>query len=287
LEDARKVLRVIRTATENIVFTGGEPLMHRNIEEIVAYARELKFHTISLITNGLLLRKREGVLNHLTRLVVSLDSLDVAAWDRVLAGPPGSAEKIIRHIEEYSMKQKQYGYRMAINCVVLPHTVPMVREVIKFCLLHDLSFSLNPQGVNDQPHSDLAKMPEYRALIQDIQAMKKSGRNVLGSAVYLATMLDFQEFQCYPTVNIRVMQNGDFVYPCRPIADRHDGTGGVACNLLNFDNFQDALALAVERFGPPPKGCRSCFQQCFAEPSLFIDKPLSMLSEVRSYMTPR
>lgn len=287
LDDAKKVLRVIRTATENIVLTGGEPLMHKSIDDIVSYASELRFRTISLITNGLLLHKREAILPYLSRLVVSLDSLDANAWDQVLAGPPGSAVKIIRAIEKYATLQRRYGYRMAINCVVLPHTVSMVREVIRFCIEHNLSFSLNPQGVNDQPHSDLAKMPEYRALIEDVQSMKRAGHNVLGSAIYLATMLDFREFQCYPTVNVRIMQNGDFVYPCRPIADRHDGTGGVACNLLSIDNFQDALALAVERFGPPPKGCRSCFQQCFAEPSLFIEKPLSMLSELRSYMSAR
>ena len=89
-----------------------------------------------------------------------------------------------------------------------------------------------------------------------------------------------------PTLNVRVMQNGDLVYPCRPIADRDDGRGGVAANLLDFERFEDAFALAVRRYGQPPKGCRSCFQQCFAEPSLLVRRPLRALMELRRYGAP-
>jgi len=288
LADAKHVLRVIRTATENIVFTGGEPLLHKNIEELLAYAREIGFRTVNMITNAVLLPKKEGVLPHLTRLVISLDSLDTKAWDKVLGiNKPGTAARIIANIEHYAKLQDKYGYNIAINCVVTPATVSMVRDVIDFCERNKLSFSLSPQGVNDHPHEGLVKMPEYRALVADVLAMKQTGRNVLGSAAYLSHMLDFEEFQCYPTVNMRVMENGDFIYPCRPIAEMADGRGGVACNLRSYDDFADALRHAVEQYGQPPEGCQSCFQQCFAEPSLFIDKPLRMLPELKSYMRSR
>jgi cyclic pyranopterin phosphate synthase len=56
LEDAKKILRVIRSGFSRLWITGGEPLAHPQILELLSYARnELKFREISLITNGTLL----------------------------------------------------------------------------------------------------------------------------------------------------------------------------------------------------------------------------------------
>ena len=282
-EQAKKVLRVIRSATENVIFTGGEALLHPDIEALVEYAAQLRFRHIALITNGMLLPRRERVLEHLSRLVISLDSLDTQAWDAILATRPGTAARIVAIIERYARRQAHYGYRLVVNSVITPTTIRMVRDVIRFCVRNEVGFSVSPQGVNDHPHPDLVGDPEYRELIAHVIHLKESGHDAVGSRLYLEHMLQFEEFQCYPTLNVRVMPNGDFVYPCRPIADRHDGRGGVAVNLLEVESFRDAFELAVRRYGQPPKGCRSCFQQCFAEPSLLVQKPLRALSEVRRY----
>lgn len=282
-EQAMEVVRVIRTGVENIIFTGGETLLHPAIEDLVAYAARLRFRYITLITNGVLLPKRERVLPHLSRLVISLDSLDTGAWDAILATRPGTAARIVAVIERYARLQDTYGYRLVVNCVVMPKTIRMARDVMEFCVRNRIGFSMSPQGVNDQPHTDLVDNTEYRALVEDVLRMKRAGHDAVGSTVYLEHMLRFDEFQCYPTLNVRIMQNGDLVYPCRPIAERDDGQGGVAANLLDFERFEDAFALAVGRYGQPPKGCRSCFQQCFAEPSLLIRRPFRALAELRRY----
>lgn len=282
-EQAMKVVRVIRSATENIIFTGGEALLHPDIEALVEYAARLRFRQIALITNGVLLPRRERVLEHLSRLVISLDSLDTEAWDKILAARRGMAARIIAIVERYASRQAQYGYRLVVNCVITPGTVGMAREVIRFCVSNGVGFSISPQGRNDQPHPDLADNAEYRELIAHVMHLKETGHDAVGSKVYLEHMLQFEEFQCYPTLNVRIMQNGDFVYPCRPISERGDGSGGVGANLLEVETFREAFESAVARYGQPPKGCRSCFQQCFAEPSLLVQRPLRALSELRRY----
>jgi MoaA/NifB/PqqE/SkfB family radical SAM enzyme len=282
-EQAMEVVRIIRTGIENIIFTGGETLLHPHIEDVVEYAARLRFHFITLITNGMLLPKRERILPHVSRLVISLDSLDADAWDGILAARPGTAARIIATIERYARLQAEYGYRLVVNCVVMPSTIGTARDVMAFCLRNGVGFSMSPQGLDDQPHPDLADNAAYRALVEDVLRLKRAGHDALGSTVYLEHMLRFDEFQCYPTLNVRVLPNGDLVYPCRPIADRHDGRGGVAANLLEFERFDDAFAAAVRRYGQPPKGCRSCFQQCFAEPSLLIRRPWRALAEMRRY----
>jgi MoaA/NifB/PqqE/SkfB family radical SAM enzyme len=279
LADARHVLRVLRTATENLILTGGEALLHPAIEAIVEYAAALEFRYLTLITNGLLLPRRPGILPHLSRLVISMDTVDPATWDTILATRPGIAARIIETIERHAALQATYGYRLVVNCVVMPHTIGLVRDVIAFCRAHGIGFSVSPQGVGDHPHQSLVDDPEYRRLMTDILRLKDEGEAVVGSRIYLRHMLTFEPFQCHPTLNVRVLQNGDFVYPCRPIAERHDGRGGVGGNLLDFTSFEDAFVSAVRRYGPPPVDCRSCFQQCFAEPSLLVRRPLAALGE--------
>ena len=282
-EQAMEVVRIIRTGVENIIFTGGETLLHPHIEDLVEHAARLRFNHLTLITNGLLLPRRERILRHLSRLVISLDSLDTEAWDGILAARPGTAARIIAIVERYAALQAEYGYRLVVNCVVMPDTIRTAREVMAFCARNGVGFSMSPQGRNDQPHPDLVGNAEYRALVEEVLRQKRAGCAAFGSTVYLEHMLRFDEFQCYPTLNVRVTPNGDLVYPCRPIADRHDGGGGVAANLLEFERFDDAFAVAVRRYGQPPKDCRSCFQQCFAEPSLLIRRPWRALAEMRRY----
>src|SRR5512138_2973806 len=63
LEDAKRILAVIRTGMDRLWLTGGEPLMHPQISELLDYARHtLKFREISLITNGTLLSQHLGLL---------------------------------------------------------------------------------------------------------------------------------------------------------------------------------------------------------------------------------
>lgn len=64
LEAAKQILAVIRTGVDRLWLTGGEPLMHPQILDLLTYARDdLKFREISLITNGTLLG--DGVATNL------------------------------------------------------------------------------------------------------------------------------------------------------------------------------------------------------------------------------
>jgi cyclic pyranopterin phosphate synthase len=56
LEDAKHILKVIRSGVDRLWLTGGEPLMHPQLVDLLTYARQdMKFREISLITNGTLL----------------------------------------------------------------------------------------------------------------------------------------------------------------------------------------------------------------------------------------
>src|ERR1700733_14485855 len=60
-EQTLRLLRIIRRETDSIVFTGGEPTLRPDLEELLAAARhKMGFRSVMLITNGTLLDRREG-----------------------------------------------------------------------------------------------------------------------------------------------------------------------------------------------------------------------------------
>ena len=58
---------------KRIILTGGEPLMRDDLLEIVEYAKKLQFETISLATNGVLIRP-----DFAQNLVSLVDYIDVS-----------------------------------------------------------------------------------------------------------------------------------------------------------------------------------------------------------------
>jgi MoaA/NifB/PqqE/SkfB family radical SAM enzyme len=287
LDQTLHILKVIRSATNQVILTGGEPLLHPQIDELVARAHtELKLN-LTMLTNAALLHEHEAVLPHLKRLVVSLDSTDVDFWSGVIQAPTHTAAKIMDNIAHYAQLQGRHGYRMILNCVISPETLSGVPAVLDFCKQHQVMVSFSPQSVMNWPNYDLLVSEEYKTLIREIIQEKKQGAPILGSMAYLRTLLEFTPYACYPTLAPRIMPNGDLSYPCRPIEKDNNGHGGLPCNLLELNNWDEAVTLALDAYGNPPMHCASCYQQCFAEPSLMQAHPFQWLVEKVRYPVSR
>ena len=316
LEDAKKILRVIRSGFSRLWITGGEPLMHPQILELLSYARhELKFREISLITNGTLLhnvvasggrvggdrppyrdqseatssssgrllrtgehRPRNDMLTLLDRLIISLDSTDPHALSLVSL-PQLHAENVINNAREAAKLQKTHGFKLSLNAVITPETLHSMDDLLKFCIENKIWLSLSPQSVNNLPRYELVTSDEYHAFIEKIIALKKNGAPILGSTSYLKMLIDQTPYECYPTLAPRIMPDGWLAYPCRPIEKAGREQGGLAVNLLDVKTWDEAWKIAQEKYGEAPTSCVSCFQQCYAEPSLMQARPFEYLSE--------
>ncbi len=304
LEDAKKILRVIRTGFSRLWLTGGEPLMHPQILELLSYARhELKFREISLITNGTLLsqfirplshgdteennKKRLSdsaplwqlpLTNYLDRLIISLDSIDLNALSLVSL-PNIHAENVINNAREAAKLQKTHNFKLSVNAVITPETLASMDALLNFCIENRVWLSLSPQAVNNLPSYELVTSNEYRAFVERIIALKKSGAPILGSMSYLKMLIDQTPYECFPTLAPRIMPDGWLTYPCRPMEKAGKEQGGLAVNLLNVNTWGEAWKIAQEKYGQAPTSCVSCFQQCYAEPSLMQVRPLEYLRE--------
>lgn len=288
LAEAQQILRLIRDGSDSLILTGGEPLLYPQIEELAAWAKQaLGFRQITLLSNGLLLPQREAVLAHVDRLAISLDSVNPDFWATLLNVPPATARSILRNIEVYAGRQQALDFRLILNCVLTPETLPGAPAILDFCRENDLLVSFSPQAVDDWPRYELVVSEAYKAFVAHLIELKREGGPILGSDAYLKTLYDFTPYACYPTLIPRVMADGALVYPCRPIERKAGSNGGRPVNLLQVETWAEAMATAVSAYGPPPQHCTSCFQQCFAEPSLMQARPLARLREWLRYPAAR
>ena len=128
---ALEVERLVRVAREfnirAVKFTGGEPLVRADMEEIVS--RTVRhMGDVSLTTNGSMLEARaEGLRNAgLKRVNVSIDSLDPKAFHEIRKG---SLPPVLRGIE----RALHVGLTpVKLNMVVFRPTLPHIPEMIRF-----------------------------------------------------------------------------------------------------------------------------------------------------------
>lgn len=281
LDEAKHVLRTIRTGMDSLILTGGEPLLVPYLEELVSYARqELRFRQLTLLTNGALLAGRERLLAMLDRVVISLDSVDASSWSGVIGVPVQVAETILQNLHWAAEQQRKLGFVLVINCVLTPQTLPGAGRVLDFCREHDILAAFSPQAVHHWPLYDVLISKAYVDFLDQLIHEKKVGGLVLGSWAYLYALRRFETFACYPTLNPRIWADGSLTFPCRPIERDGGEHGGRPCRLQDVTTWEEALVLALQRYGQPPQTCTSCFQQCYLEPSLMQARPLALGREL-------
>lgn len=282
LPDAERLLAIVRQATDRLIFTGGEPLLYPDLAALVAFARnQLRFRSLTLLTNATLLPEHVDVVRRLDRLVISLDAVDPQVWDATIRAAPGMAQTIIGTIASVA-REPATETRVIVHCVITPETLPQAQAVLDFCVAHGILFSCSPQSVDNWPRYELLVSDEYRAFIARLVALKKSGAPILGSLPYLQLMANFESYPCYPLLAPRVMPDGSLAFPCRPIERSGHARGG-RVSLLDAGSWREAIRRGVELYGAPPLTCGSCYQQCYVEPSLMQAQPLALLREVIAF----
>src|SRR5215210_1036725 len=100
-EEIERVVRVLAVhGLEKVRLTGGEPLLRRDLEVLVAKLAQVAGVSVTLTTNGsLLARKAEALAGAgLSRVTVSLDSLDDAVF-RAMNDVDFPVERVLEGIE--------------------------------------------------------------------------------------------------------------------------------------------------------------------------------------------
>lgn len=143
-----------------IRFTGGEPLVKRNIESLIEMISLTgKYREITMTTNGALLtvEKAQQLKNNgLTRINISLDTLDPDRFAELTRG--GNINEVLAGIEA---AKKAGLFPIKINMIVFAETKPNeIDSMRSFCNEHGLilqtikHFSLyNRENETNYPHT--------------------------------------------------------------------------------------------------------------------------------------
>ena len=107
---------LVQAGVRRVRFTGGEPLLYRPLEEVIAHAVRLGFEDVALTTNATRLAARAPALRAagLHRLTISLDSLDAARFARITRG--GRLAEVLAGVDAALAARFD---EVKLNCVVL------------------------------------------------------------------------------------------------------------------------------------------------------------------------
>src|SRR5258708_2708773 len=107
---------LVRSGVRRVRITGGEPLLHPRVVEMVAHLASVGLDDLALTTNGTRLERLARPLRDagLRRLTVSLDSLDAARFARITRG--GKLAQVLAGIEAARAARFE---ELKINTVVL------------------------------------------------------------------------------------------------------------------------------------------------------------------------
>lgn len=117
-------------------FSGGEPLLREDLEELVQEARHLGFYT-NLITSGVGFTEARAV-----RLKdAGLDHIQLSFQDSTR-----ELNDFLSHTKTFELKQrvarliKQHDWPMVLNCVLHRHNLPHVDKIIEMAIALDAEF---------------------------------------------------------------------------------------------------------------------------------------------------
>jgi MoaA/NifB/PqqE/SkfB family radical SAM enzyme len=242
-----KLLRLMRQETDSILFTGGEPTRREDIEELARAARhDLKFRSVLLLTNGTLLHERQRLFDALHSLIISLDSLQ-ADSTRPMAKPAVLA----RVLENLQLAKARFPRTtdITISTVIEEWNIAEVERLLDFCGEQGFVFATQTALDEKLPNLRLRQNPRYLALVEKIiERRRRRAQAINGTPRLIRTLLEFGDFQCFPTMFPRVYPNGDVFYPCEPLQQ----IGG---NLLREGSFKKVFARGRKLYGEIPD-CR-------------------------------
>lgn len=193
---------------ENIRFSGGEPTLHRDIVEIVAYAKNKGIKRIAISTNG---SNKFDLYKELVKagcndFSISLDACCAEDGDKMSGGVKGSWNRVIENIELIS----KLTY-VTVGVVLTPENIDKTIDTIRFA--HKL-------GVADiriisaaQWNKPIPRLNEVEKEIREAHPILDyrikhfaEGRNVRG-------MVDSDSKRCALVLDDSVIA-GDYHFPC-------------------------------------------------------------------------
>ncbi len=235
---------------ELLAFTGGEPLLMKDIEYFVSYSKSI-IPFVTLSTNAILLSntRMESLENSgLDALVISLDTLVPSTYQKFRGI---SIDYVLRGIECAYIKAK--NTRVVISCVLSLENIDHLLDLARFCMQRNLILGLNPlhTSKNSAEHKVLSSLEinKIKHIFEQLRSFEVLGLMLANTSEYLDFLFDYiiskiiplQSYCPNPFKSISISVDG-FVRICpymQPIGSVVDGD---ILSIWNSDNKDDVMA---------------------------------------------
>lgn len=266
------LLATLRRSTDYLVLTGGEPLEHPELREILLGLPQIGYDGVVLTTNGDgIHRILKEVAQAIRYLVFSLDTLDPIRGDAGFGAGPGTLARVLDEIEG-ARRFPGAGYEIIISSVATPTGISDLYSVYDYCKDRGFRFAVCPQLVGVKAHAELHGHTEYRRFLDFLIAEKKRGEAVNGTVEYLEHMKELQPFTCIPSSTVAIQPNGDVFYPCLE-------RGTVGGNLFAQPDLNAIRRQARGHLGSEPTCGNQCHSACALSFALLLGQPWSVIRE--------
>jgi MoaA/NifB/PqqE/SkfB family radical SAM enzyme len=257
LADATQNLNDLRRLGVRVVdFTGGEPLLHPELDELLSIARGVGMRT-SVTTNGLLYPKRAGSLaGKIDLLHFSIDSADGDAHDR------SRGVKCFDSLMESIRVALDIGERPDILFTVTNDNVDQLERIYEeISLPNKLVLIVNPlfeyNALGDSLASDVLEQMErfgkrpYTYLNPAFLTLRRSGGNDPDDPVCRAV-----------STTIVISPFNELILPCY-----HYGLDRLPIEGRLFDLWNSEIVDEHRRMEGRHEVCKGCTINCYFEPS--------------------
>ena len=258
----RNLTDLKRLGVKVIDFTGGEPLLHRQLDELLRMAKSLGFVT-TVTTNGLLYPKRAEKLRGLVDMLhFSLDSPNRAEHDASRGVPCFDA------IMESIGIARRLGERPDILFTVFEHNTHQIEAVWRdICLPNDLVLILNPVF---EYNSVETGQPLSTATLDEISRWGKR-KNVYLNEAFIQLRRDGGNRTDRPvcragSTTIVISPENKLVLPCYHLGLEELSIEDNLYKLYRSEKVQKLVALE----GRLP-ACEGCAVNCYMQPSFAVE----------------
>jgi MoaA/NifB/PqqE/SkfB family radical SAM enzyme len=256
IEQEKAVLRQIYDSGAcSVAFEGGEPLLRKDLVEILAFSRSLPLHT-NLITNGTLLESRiDEIAQYINgALYVSLDGMEKT--HDTLRGVNGCFRRAIRGITASREKVP-----VTINTTIVAENIHEIEDLVKLAKELDVRISLAVAYEYCNAKASAPAGHEIKEIAAKLIEMKKKGYPLVNSINYFKVIAKEKNWTCKPWVSVNVGPEGTLVLPCYVRNDY-----ATSASVL-----ETSIKTAISEFDwKEIQNCQNCSLHCYVEPSMVL-----------------
>jgi MoaA/NifB/PqqE/SkfB family radical SAM enzyme len=274
------IIQIRDMGINHIIFSGGEPLLRKDLVEIVSFAHANNIKMVDLITNATMLDNKimgeliEAGLNHIG---ISIDGLSQTS-SRIRG--PGVFEKVIKNINNLNIRKNNSGNNLpsvGVNFTIMGENIHDMLPLVNlardmqclFVSFQPVLFNNTKMFINRKntlwPSAE--KIKELQGVVRELLRLKREagGVNIFTDADVLNSLPDYflgrrpqADFRCYEAIKRIVITCEGQLWSCQGIL------GDLNKNTLSQIWYSEKTKKARQDI----KKCkRHCLQDCVYFPS--------------------